>query len=298
MKYYAITLDPLHIGAGGYRLGRVDNTIIRDAGSDLPKIPGSSLAGIARSYAAMQAEASDQDAVKNCQNNFKGNCGGCIICKAFGYASDEKNKNSHIGLLHFSDAHIVAFPVRTLMGPVWVTSPTALVRVGITLDKANTPKEDSLCVNFDLLTSTADNRTRLNLGWLYLPAVKMKSCAELDPLRGQLGRITATPRIAIAPDWLFAEVVNSNLAVRTSVSIDPATGAAKTGALFTYEAIPAAALLALDVDADAWRCEQQNHFLPEELEDMVEKAFRICAVLGMGGMSTRGFGRMDIKKEA
>jgi len=37
--YYGITLDPLHIGAGGYRLGRVDNTIIRDAASGLPKVP-------------------------------------------------------------------------------------------------------------------------------------------------------------------------------------------------------------------------------------------------------------------
>ncbi|RLC69436.1 MAG: type III-B CRISPR module RAMP protein Cmr4, partial [Chloroflexi bacterium] len=29
-KIYARALDPIHIGAGGYRLGRVDNTIVRD----------------------------------------------------------------------------------------------------------------------------------------------------------------------------------------------------------------------------------------------------------------------------
>ena len=27
--YYAIALDPIHVGAGGYRLGRVDNTLVR-----------------------------------------------------------------------------------------------------------------------------------------------------------------------------------------------------------------------------------------------------------------------------
>ncbi|PIV85091.1 MAG: type III-B CRISPR module RAMP protein Cmr4, partial [Nitrospirae bacterium CG17_big_fil_post_rev_8_21_14_2_50_50_9] len=28
--YYAMTLDPVHVGTGGYRLGRVDNTITRE----------------------------------------------------------------------------------------------------------------------------------------------------------------------------------------------------------------------------------------------------------------------------
>ena len=37
MKYFAYTIDPLHIGSGGYRLGRVDNTIVRDPGTNLPK---------------------------------------------------------------------------------------------------------------------------------------------------------------------------------------------------------------------------------------------------------------------
>ncbi len=49
-----MTLDPVHIGAGGYRLGRVDMTIAREPGTNLPKIPGTSLAGAARSYAAMR----------------------------------------------------------------------------------------------------------------------------------------------------------------------------------------------------------------------------------------------------
>ncbi len=290
MKYYAITLDPLHIGAGGYRLGRVDNTIIRDAGSDLPKIPGSSLAGIARSYAAMKVEGNDQKAVNACQ----GNCGSCAICKAFGYASDDRQKQSHIGLLHFSDAHILAFPVRTLMGPVWVTSPTALGRVSINLSPEYVPGAKELVVE----DSNESIGSTLNLGWLLLPADVKKEIGELNTLRDHLLRITATPRIAIAPDWLFAEVVNSNLEVRTSVSIDPATGAAKTGALFTYEAIPTATLLTFDVDVDKWRCEQPKETSAKQLEEMVEGSFELCSMLGMGGMSTRGFGRMDIKKEA
>ncbi len=50
-KYFGITLDPVHIGAGGYRLGAVDNTIVRDPATDVPKIPGTSLAGVIRAFA-------------------------------------------------------------------------------------------------------------------------------------------------------------------------------------------------------------------------------------------------------
>ena len=42
-KLLFLTLDPVHIGTGGYRLGRVDLSIVREPGTDLPKIPGTSL---------------------------------------------------------------------------------------------------------------------------------------------------------------------------------------------------------------------------------------------------------------
>ena len=48
-----IALDPIHVGTGGSRLGRVDNTIVRDPVTRIPKIPGSSLAGVMRAYTAM-----------------------------------------------------------------------------------------------------------------------------------------------------------------------------------------------------------------------------------------------------
>ncbi|RME07324.1 MAG: type III-B CRISPR module RAMP protein Cmr4, partial [Bacteroidetes bacterium] len=51
-RYLLVTLDPVHIGTGGYRLGRVDNSIVREPGTRIPKIPGTSLHGAIRSYAA------------------------------------------------------------------------------------------------------------------------------------------------------------------------------------------------------------------------------------------------------
>ena len=48
LKCYALALDPIHVGTGGMRLGRVDLSIVREPGTNIPKIPGTSLAGAAR----------------------------------------------------------------------------------------------------------------------------------------------------------------------------------------------------------------------------------------------------------
>jgi CRISPR-associated protein Cmr4 len=63
----------------------------------------------------------------------------------------------------------------------------------------------------------------------------------------------ASDRIVLIDDKLFSQVVNSNLEVRTSVSINPKTGAAEDGALFTYEAIPRATFLWIDIVEDDYR---------------------------------------------
>ncbi|MBX0310527.1 MAG: hypothetical protein JHC31_01775, partial [Sulfurihydrogenibium sp.] len=53
-QVFAMTTDPVYIGTGGYTIGRVDNTIVRDPITKVPKIPGSSLAGVWRYYVALE----------------------------------------------------------------------------------------------------------------------------------------------------------------------------------------------------------------------------------------------------
>ncbi|MCL4509270.1 MAG: RAMP superfamily CRISPR-associated protein, partial [Chloroflexi bacterium] len=59
--HVGLALDPIHVGTGGARLGRVDLTIVRDPVTRIPKIPGSSLAGVHRAYAAMAMQAQNPD---------------------------------------------------------------------------------------------------------------------------------------------------------------------------------------------------------------------------------------------
>ncbi|MBO4793212.1 MAG: hypothetical protein J5556_01430, partial [Deltaproteobacteria bacterium] len=246
-----------------------DNTIVRDAGTGMPKVPGSSLAGAARCYAGWVLEEMGQAQTEKRSP----------VEMIFGYAADENNKESRIGLLRFYDGHILAFPVRTMAGPVWVTCPSVLAMNGVELAEKTGNKE--LLIDFDL---EAEN---LNLGWLYLPARRLQGELGLNLDEKTKGVVS---RFAVAPDWLFTEIVNSNLEVRTSVCIDPETGAAKDRALFTYEAIPAATLLAFDIELDEHRCPES--WPAENVLGLLKKALGYFETLGMGGMTTRGFGRL------
>lgn len=98
-------LEPIHVGAGGYRLGRVDNTICREPGTGLPKIPGTSLAGASRAYAALaygKPEASGQHKKMTVEMRDK-----CPILFTFGTATDQTG--GFAGKVAFGDAHIVFF---------------------------------------------------------------------------------------------------------------------------------------------------------------------------------------------
>jgi CRISPR-associated protein Cmr4 len=115
-------------------------------------------------------------------------------------------------------------------------------------------------------------------------------------------------RIALVSDGIFSHIVNSNLEVRTSVSIDPRTGAAAERALFTYEALPRATFLTAEVVLDEYQTENRPRPFPVEKThtgqslseawqgplDVVKAGLKMMEFLGLGGMGTRGFGRIRI----
>lgn len=281
-SYAGMALDPLHIGAGGYRLGRVDNTIIRDPGTNLPKAPGSSISGVCRNYTVYGLPDEERLAAEACirhtDDKVRNNCGDCVICKTFGYTSGKK-RTSHIGLIKFFDAMIAAFPVATMCGPVWVTTSSILAGLGQTVQA---PPPQTLLTNF------AIPGEKLNIGWLYLNA--QKEDFSLPLVNAMFPEVNQ--RLVLAPEELFSEIVNSNLEVRTSVAIDFDTGAAKDGALFTYEAMPRGTVLTFDIVVDAHRSRDEQEV--DLLWRRVESGLRLFGVLGLGGMNTRGFGRMKV----
>jgi CRISPR-associated protein Cmr4 len=289
-RYLFMTLDPVHIGTGGYRLGRVDNSIVREPGTKIPKIPGTSLHGAARSYAAQLYET--PEAAGQNHDKVTGNIADNPVCYTFGYI---KNSDMYSGVVNIFDAHVLLFPVHSMVGPVWVSTIERLKDAGFT-DLPDDWDEISTAV----LTWDKPDK-RLNLGWLMVNVADRTAEVKAPQNWQNDDRWKAIKKIVLVKDGLFSQIVNSNLEVRTSVAINPETGAAEEGALFTYEAIPRATFLTAEVVLDDYRHafpnttktlpggDSWNHSL-----DVVKTGFRMIEWLGVGGMGTRGFGRMAI----
>lgn len=286
-EFFLMTLDPLHVGTGAQRLGRVDMSIVREPGTRLPKIPGTSLHGAIRQYAAYCygrpgcAGAGQGEGDKaHCRDK------NCPICYTFGYLRGQDGGQS--GTVNIGDARLLLFPVYSLAGPVWVTCPSILREFGWNGDD---PGEKVR------LGDALNEHGHFNLGWLMLEKAESPFVWP-DNLSHVPDEIE--PRTALVSDKLFSQIVNSNLEVRTSVSINPETGAAADKALFTYEAIPRATILWMEVVEDDFsskfpkenaKAEELNHKRPL---DVVISGLQLAEMLGVGGMGTRGFGRVRL----
>lgn len=331
VKIISTATDPIYIGTGGYTIGRVDNTIVRDPITKIPKIPGSSLAGVWRYYVTLTLQSFFKEEFRLNRSkragqplnqlfndpkvwgiNFEGNryaaikcagqdelpgktleemqtientghCGHCLVCKAFGYS---KKDQSSQGILFFSDLNILFFPVYTRLGVKWITSERILKESGY--QDISNEESQYLVIDED---SSASPEGYLNLGWLNLPYKKENLKIKLPNSAG-----LELNDIIIVPDHLISQIINSNLEVRTSVSIDPITGAAKEGALFTSEAIPRATVFYGTVRVIDRAGLKENSDIPSS--DCVKEALKdskcYFETLGIGGMTTRGFGRMRI----
>ncbi|RKY02909.1 type III-B CRISPR module RAMP protein Cmr4 [Candidatus Poribacteria bacterium] len=311
-----LALDPIHVGTGGARIGRVDLTIVRDPATCVPKIPGSSLAGVYRTYVAMaehernpnrQVNGEPWPYYPNCaglgqareDKEYQGHCGrnNCPVCTVFGFARGRDASGGFAGLAAFSDAHVLLFPVPTRKGPFWITCPMAMRLI----------VEGFTEIDEDALHRPQEETKPLNLGWLLLPVKALDNWDErVDrPLRDKGIPDYILRRVGVVSDKLFTHIVNSNLEVRTSVAINPETGAAEEGALFSYEALPRATILYWEII-----CRNPQHFRVdgqpvvvrdsnrqatiEDIYEVVKEAHPYLEHLGIGGMGTRGMGRLRV----
>lgn len=372
-RIYALSQDPIYIGTGGYTIGRVDNTIVRDPITRIPKIPGSSLAGSWRYYTALTLqgflkekfacikEALDNSSVSNetdvrglvnrlADNALKGedkrsfsnrkekfidyadqlkrengkgkydwqlywgnlissikcagqderpneslcmiddrglqdtgHCGHCLVCKAFGFSKMESQQ----GRVFFSDLNILFFPVSTRFGVRWITSPDILRLAGLKGGNYEKVPENGIIVS-----EKAVEREFLNLGWINLKIADKKDFIELNSMDDEIKELIQD-KIVLVPDSLISQIINANLEVRTSVSIDPLTGAAKEGALFTSEAIPRGTVFSSEIRIIDRLIDEEE--LPgSSIKKALEDSKIYYENFGIGGMVTRGFGRIKI----
>jgi CRISPR-associated protein Cmr4 len=233
------------------------------------------------------------------------------VCTVFGFAKGTGSTGGFAGLAAFSDMHVLLFPVASQSGPVWITCPMALRQTGTAefSGLGDLPEQQSVYRKADGEAA----QSSLNLGWLFLPV--RTDWQPLDSTSNELKNLGVPEyiinRLGVVSDRLFTHIVNSNLEVRTSVAVDPATGAAEEGALFTYEALPRSTVLVWEIT-----CRNPRHFRIDGKEitavrtpgDVINvltgkggqsnhSPHDYLEHLGIGGMGSRGMGRLRVLKQ-
>lgn len=267
-------VSPAHMGAG-QAVGAIDNPIQREVHTGHPLIAGSGLKGAVRHHFARTW--TDKH----------------LITRLFG---PERDASDHAGAIAFTDAALVAFPVRSLRNTfVYATCPTALGRlkrlagkqavwsvpqVAIGSVKSANSGAESATVNDRLIleafdfAAKEDANVRDIAAWLADHALPPGDDHAFfrDKLRMDL---------VVLSDTEFDHFVRHATVVEPHVKIDDDTGTAAKGALFYTENLPPESLLAGLVLASVERRKGKDS------EGLMDASSVLAAVLH-GGEGLRG----------
>jgi CRISPR-associated protein Cmr4 len=245
---YLFTRTPLHVGAGS-SVGAIDQPIVRERHTGFPVIPASSLKGtFADAWnGGLEEEASDRGETHK------------VRVKEDGTASDaawlfgsDSDKHPAAGALQFSEAKLLAFPIRSARGSfAWITCPLMLRRAvrdgaipAAKLERLTEPADDKA-----IFDTTANSKLALGDNvvleeytfqaatptWLGLSNLG-EHLAGLPPADEVWKEIAS--RLVILSDGMMSFFAQNACEVAQHVRISDETGAAAGGALFNQENVP------------------------------------------------------------
>jgi len=255
--YLLKVLTPLHIGAG-QGLGHVDLPIVREAHTNFPYIPGTSLKGALRNLeinqvARARGEKPSQVEEKLTKNKFDQKEEDILrLAKIFGVAGEgaEEGKEVGAGKVLFSDAFIVLFPVKSAKGVFSLTTcPYVINRffelLGIDQRVKDVPEGKAKVL------STKDHKNLINnkllLEEFVFEAEESEELKKFVELVGVFVGEENKQRIVCVNDTDFMDFVSNYTEVQTHIKIDLNTGTVKEGALWTEEYVPAESIFAFSL---------------------------------------------------
>jgi CRISPR-associated protein Cmr4 len=289
-EYYLLkVLTPLHIGAG-QGLGHVDLPIVREAHTNFPYIPGTSLKGALRNLeinqvAKARGEKPSQVEERLTKNKFDQKEEDILrLAKIFGIAGEgaEEGKEVGAGKVLFSDAFIVLFPVKSAKGIFSLTTCPYVInrffeRLGIDQRVKDVPEGKVKVL------STKDHRNLINnkllLEEFVFEAEESEELKKFVELVGVFVGEENKRRIVCVNDTDFMDFVSNYTEVQTHIKIDLDTGTVKEGALWTEEYVPAESVFAFSLV-----------FLEEEISFTPPPTFHL------GGDITTGKGFVKVQK--
>ncbi len=236
MKTKILTLftrTPLHVGAGS-SVGAIDQPIQRERHTGYPIVPGSSIKGVLRDAARQHPKLEKTQ-----------------IDDAFGPEDSTKKGSTEVtraGNISFSEARVLAFPVRSAKGAfAYVTCPFLLNHFKRLTENNSLPPIPDI-----------DDQTCLaSSGVSFLDKKKVvleEYCFEIaDTVPGEWSEClknlltdpvwqTVPQRLVILSDGDFAHFVKATTEISNHNRIDAQTGTVDDGALFNLECVPAETL--------------------------------------------------------
>ena len=281
-------LTGLHPGSGT-ALGVVDLPIQRERHTGWPIIPGSSIKGVLRAQSQRRFEKQDENTLA-----------------AFG--PEIADAQAHAGAVAFSDARILAFPVRSLTGVfAWVTCPAVLDRLardlsvgGGSLPEFPFPENDTIACadNSPLLATEAKDRVMLEEFEFVRSRSGVADIANWVAVRAVGDNETACrlrTHFAVLHDDDFTHFVRNATEVVARVGLDYDLKTVRKGALFYEEYLPSETLFySLVMASDSrrrerpWSAENVMRWLTDNAPSVVQ----------IGGGETVGKGFCAVRFDA
>jgi CRISPR-associated protein Cmr4 len=265
---YLLTRTPLHVGAGA-SVGAIDQPVVRERHTGFPMIPGSSIKGV-----LADLHLADRGRGLRSEDGIH----------FFGRQDHEVVKGDpalqhQAGSISFSEARLLAFPVRSARGCfAWVTSPLLIERWrrdaggGCNLpeqrpqgDEVYGPQE--LCCGEEqvvLEDYALRRRGAFEPGKSFQEVIQDSFWREMGP-----------GHLCLISDDLMAHYAQAGCEIVQHVCIDDETGAAADHKLFNQENVPSDSLF---------------YSVLKELRSGTMEKFGVPPVLQVGGDATTGLG--------
>ena len=283
------TRTPLHIGAGGSD-PLIDQPILRERHTGFPIIPGSTLKGtFADLWSGPDGRQGD-------------------ALWLFGSADPDRPE---AGALRFSEAKLVAFPLRSAKGGFgWITCPLILRRLsrdgGLPgfkgdgqLDPDYLPtinlREDQAL--FDGSTLAFGDKVVLEEYLLTRPRDGARDIPLPPKLAGELSKLMRPDpvwteigqRVVVVSDGLMTFFVRSACEIIQHAAVDDSQGASRPGAAFTQENVPSESLFYSCVTwlDDSQRSRAKNQ---DALETFAAKLAQQAGLVQLGADASSGLG--------
>jgi len=222
-------LTPLHAGIGA-GTDVIDLPISREVSTGVPYLPGSSIKGALRGHVTK----TDRDLAK------------------FMFGPDTQNAADYAGAMQFSDAYVVAMPIRSLAGMfAWVTSPYLLLRLMRDARQSGINCPDGVTgVPADRVVITSTSKLRVGTDRTVFEDIALQVlAANADDWAGVIATGANIPlafvneRFCIVSDDVLAFLLRTATEVRARVRLND-DKTVQTGALWYEESLPSETILA------------------------------------------------------